>query len=110
MHFLVLSILCETSTTVGLRYTHAMEHQFSLSLYYTHTYLEDSLRLLLSAREALWCSGVVILLFMILTAFLGYITLGTNEFTGRHCYTNLASTIPQIGDILVLVMGRFQCS
>lgn len=27
----------------------------------------------LVAREALWCSGVVILLLMILTAFLGYI-------------------------------------
>ena len=48
----------------------------------------------------------VILLFMILTAFLGYITMGTNEFMGSNSNTNLASTIPQIGDILVLVMGR----
>jgi quinol-cytochrome oxidoreductase complex cytochrome b subunit len=44
--------------------------------------------------------GVVILLLMILTAFLGVcVALGTNELLGGHCYfTNLSTAIPLIRD------------
>lgn len=53
-------------------------------------------------RELLWMLGVVILLLMMATAFLGYVLpWGQMSFWGATVITNLFSAIPLIGDPIV---------
>jgi ubiquinol-cytochrome c reductase cytochrome b subunit len=55
-----------------------------------------------SPRELLWCIGVVILLLMIITAFIGYVLpWGQMSFWGATVITSLASAIPVVGDSIV---------
>lgn len=55
-----------------------------------------------SPREAVWCIGVIILLLMILTAFIGYVLpWGQMSFWGATVITSLASAIPLVGDTIV---------
>ena len=49
-----------------------------------------------------WFSGIIIFLFLIATAFIGYVLpWGQISFWGATVITNLISAIPYIGDILV---------
>jgi ubiquinol-cytochrome c reductase cytochrome b subunit len=53
-------------------------------------------------RELLWIFGVVILLLMMATAFMGYVLpWGQMSFWGATVITNLFSAIPLIGDTIV---------
>lgn len=53
-------------------------------------------------RQLVWASGVVILLLMIITAFLGYVLpWGQMSYWGATVITNLVSVVPKIGTILV---------
>ena len=53
-------------------------------------------------REILWILGVVILLLMMATAFMGYVLpWGQMSFWGATVITNLFSAIPLIGDPIV---------
>ena len=53
-------------------------------------------------RELLWILGVIILLLMMATAFMGYVLpWGQMSFWGATVITNLFSTIPWIGDEIV---------
>src|SRR5947207_12956688 len=61
-------------------------------------------------RELLWMLGVVILLLMMATAFMGYVLpWGQMSFWGATVITNLFSAIPfGIGDwIVTLLWGGF---
>lgn len=60
-------------------------------------------------RELLWILGVVILLLMMATAFMGYVLpWGQMSFWGATVITNLFSAIPLIGDqIVVFLWGGF---
>ncbi|MBK19512.1 MAG: cytochrome b [Rhodospirillaceae bacterium] len=62
-----------------------------------------------SPRELLWMLGVVILLLMMATAFLGYVLpWGQMSFWGATVITNLFSAIPIVGDTIVtLLWGGF---
>ena len=62
-----------------------------------------------SPRELLWMLGVVILLLMMATAFLGYVLpWGQMSFWGATVITNLFSAIPIIGDsIVTFLWGGF---
>jgi quinol-cytochrome oxidoreductase complex cytochrome b subunit len=62
-----------------------------------------------SPREILWILGVVILLIMMATAFLGYVLpWGQMSFWGATVITNLFSAIPVVGDsIVTLLWGGF---
>ncbi|MGY9020728.1 MAG: cytochrome b [Alphaproteobacteria bacterium] len=62
-----------------------------------------------SPREILWILGVVILLTMMATAFLGYVLpWGQMSFWGATVITNLFSAIPIVGDsIVTLLWGGF---
>ncbi|MEX0808389.1 MAG: cytochrome b/b6 [Dongiaceae bacterium] len=54
-------------------------------------------------REILWILGVVILLLMMATAFMGYVLpWGQMSFWGATVITNLFSAVPLIGDDIVL--------
>lgn len=53
-------------------------------------------------REAVWCLGVVILLLMIGTAFMGYsLPFGQQSLWGISVITNLFSVVPFVGTQLV---------
>jgi ubiquinol-cytochrome c reductase cytochrome b/c1 subunit len=53
-------------------------------------------------RELLWIIGVVILLLMMATAFMGYVLpWGQMSFWGATVITNLFSAIPVVGDAIV---------
>ncbi len=55
-----------------------------------------------SPRELLWILGVVILLLMMATAFMGYVLpWGQMSFWGAKVITNLFSAIPLVGESLV---------
>lgn len=60
-------------------------------------------------RELLWILGVVILLLMMATAFMGYVLpWGQMSFWGATVITNLFSAIPVVGDYVVtLLWGGF---
>ena len=60
-------------------------------------------------RELLWMLGVVILLLMIATAFLGYVLpWGQMSFWGATVITNLFSAVPLVGpDIVIWLWGGF---
>jgi ubiquinol-cytochrome c reductase cytochrome b/c1 subunit len=60
-------------------------------------------------RELLWMIGVVILLLMMATAFMGYVLpWGQMSFWGATVITNLFSAIPLVGDeIVVWLWGGF---
>ena len=60
-------------------------------------------------RELLWMLGVVILLLMMATAYMGYVLpWGQMSFWGAKVITNLFSAIPWIGeDLVVLLWGGF---
>ena len=63
-------------------------------------------------RELLWILGVVILLLMMATAFMGYVLpWGQMSFWGATVITNLFSAIPAVGDWIVrLLWGGFSVS
>lgn len=55
-----------------------------------------------SPREILWFLGVIILLLMMATAFMGYVLpWGQMSFWGATVITNLFSAIPVVGDPIV---------
>ncbi|MGB1026145.1 MAG: cytochrome b, partial [Rhodospirillaceae bacterium] len=60
-------------------------------------------------REVLWWLGLVILLLMMATAFMGYVLpWGQMSFWGATVITNLFSAIPWVGeDIVILLWGGF---
>ena len=62
-----------------------------------------------SPREVLWMLGVVILLLMMATAFMGYVLpWGQMSFWGATVITNLFSAIPYVGEYIVtLLWGGF---
>jgi len=56
----------------------------------------------MAPREHLWCSGAVIFLLMMATAFMGYVLpLGQMSFWGATVITNLFSAIPIAGPSIV---------
>ena len=58
-------------------------------------------------REILWMLGVVILLLMMATAFMGYVLpWGQMSFWGATVITNLFSAFPVIGDYIVTFCGE----
>lgn len=63
----------------------------------------------MTPREHLWCSGVVIFLLMMATAFMGYVLpWGQMSFWGATVITNLFSAIPFVGkSIVVWLWGGF---
>ena len=60
-------------------------------------------------RQLVWVSGVIILLLMIITAFVGYVLpWGQMSFWAATVITNLVSVLPFIGnDILLWLWGGF---
>ena len=85
-----------------LRYMHANGASMFFIVVYLHMFRGLYYGSYASPRELLWCVGVIILLLMIITAFIGYVLpWGQMSFWGATVITSLASAIPIVGDTIV---------
>jgi len=81
-----------------LRYLHANGASFFFIVVYAHLFRGLYYGSYFYPRRLLWCSGVIILLLMIITAFLGYVLpWGQMSYWAATVITNLASTVPFFG-------------
>jgi ubiquinol-cytochrome c reductase cytochrome b subunit len=86
-----------------LRYVHANGASMFFLVVYLHVFRGFYYGSFLHPRQFLWSSGVLILLLMILTAFLGYVLpWGQMSFWAATVITNLATAVPYVGDVIVL--------
>jgi ubiquinol-cytochrome c reductase cytochrome b subunit len=92
-----------------IRYTHANGASFFFIVVYVHIFRGLYYGSYITPREALWCSGVVIFILMMATAFMGYVLpWGQMSFWGATVITNLFSAVPLIGkDIVDWLWGGF---
>ena len=92
-----------------IRYIHANGASMFFLVVYIHIFRGLYYGSYLYPRENVWIIGVIILLIMILTAFMGYVLpWGQMSFWGATVITNLASAIPFIGkDIVYWLWGGF---
>ena len=92
-----------------IRYTHANVASFFFIFVYAHIGRGLYYNSYRSPRVAPWSIGVIILVLMIATAFLGYVLpYGQMSLWGATVITNLLSAIPWIGvDFVEFVWGGF---
>jgi quinol-cytochrome oxidoreductase complex cytochrome b subunit len=92
-----------------IRYLHSNGASMFFIVVYIHIFRGLYYGSYLSPREGLWLVGVLILLLMILTAFMGYVLpWGQMSFWGATVITNLVSAIPKIGgEIVIWLWGGY---
>lgn len=82
-----------------IRYIHAVGGSMFFFAAYLHTFRGMYYGSYKSPREILWFLGVIILLLMMATAFMGYVLpWGQMSFWAATVITNLFTAIPLIGD------------
>jgi len=85
-----------------LRYIHMNGASMFFIVVYIHIFRGLYYGSYKAPRELLWMLGVVILLLMMATAFMGYVLpWGQMSFWGATVITNLFSAIPVVGDSIV---------
>jgi ubiquinol-cytochrome c reductase cytochrome b subunit len=85
-----------------IRYMHMTGASFFFAAVYVHIFRGLYYGSYKAPRELLWILGVVILLLMMATAFMGYVLpWGQMSFWGATVITNLFSAIPVVGDSIV---------
>nr|YP_009138130.1 apocytochrome b [Calliarthron tuberculosum]AKG26262.1 apocytochrome b [Calliarthron tuberculosum] len=85
-----------------LRYTHANGASMFFIVVYIHMFRGLYFGSYTKPRHLVWAIGVIILLLMILTAFIGYVLpWGQMSLWGATVITNLVSAVPLIGNSLV---------
>lgn len=92
-----------------LRMYHASGSSFFFLIVYIHIFRGLYYGSYAYPRQWVWVSGVVILLVMIITAFVGYVLpWGQMSFWAATVITNLVSVIPFIGnEVLIWLWGGF---
>jgi ubiquinol-cytochrome c reductase cytochrome b/c1 subunit len=92
-----------------LRYAHANGASMFFAIVYIHLFRGLYYGSYKSPREFLWMLGVVILLLMMATAFMGYVLpWGQMSYWGATVITNLFSAIPLVGhDIVTFLWGGY---
>jgi len=92
-----------------LRYIHSNGASFFFIIVYIHIFRGLYYGSYKAPRELLWMLGVVILLLMMATAFMGYVLpWGQMSFWGATVITNLFSAIPLFGEgIVTWLWGGF---
>ena len=92
-----------------LRYAHMNGATMFFIVVYIHIFRGLYYGSYKSPRELLWILGVVILLLMMATAFMGYVLpWGQMSYWGATVITNLFSAFPVVGDYIVtLLWGGF---
>ncbi|MBI5162697.1 MAG: cytochrome b N-terminal domain-containing protein [Magnetospirillum sp.] len=85
-----------------LRYVHMNGASMFFILVYIHMFRGLYYGSYKSPREVLWWLGVIILLVMMATAFMGYVLVwGQMSFWGATVITNLFSAFPIVGEAIV---------
>ena len=85
-----------------LRYIHMNGASFFFIVVFVHIFRGLYYGSYKAPRELLWMLGVVILLLMMATAFMGYVLpWGQMSFWGATVITNLFSAIPFVGESIV---------
>lgn len=92
-----------------VRYIHANGASMFFIIVFTHIFRGLYYTSYASPRQYVWVVGVILLLLMIITAFLGYVLpWGQMSFWGATVITNLVTAIPFIGnDIVLWLWGGF---
>jgi quinol-cytochrome oxidoreductase complex cytochrome b subunit len=92
-----------------LRYMHSNGASFFFIVVYVHIFRGMYYGSYKKPRELLWIMGVIILLLMMATAFMGYVLpWGQMSFWGATVITNLFSAIPFVGNSIVTwLIGGF---
>eukprot|EP01118_Nematostelium_gracile_P012288 TRINITY_DN4466_c0_g2_i2.p1 TRINITY_DN4466_c0_g2~~TRINITY_DN4466_c0_g2_i2.p1 ORF type:complete len:171 (-),score=4.83 TRINITY_DN4466_c0_g2_i2:1446-1958(-) len=85
-----------------LRYLHANGASMFFIVVYIHSFRGLYFGSFVHPRQLLWVVGVLLLLLMIITAFMGYVLpWGQMSFWGATVITNLFSAIPYFGSSIV---------
>ncbi|MBI4967196.1 MAG: cytochrome b/b6 [Rhodospirillales bacterium] len=85
-----------------LRYLHMNGGSMFFIVVYIHLFRNLYYGSYKAPREILWWIGVIILLAMMATAFMGYVLpWGQMSFWGATVITNLFSAVPVVGDYIV---------
>jgi ubiquinol-cytochrome c reductase cytochrome b subunit len=85
-----------------LRYLHSNGGSFFFIVVYIHVFRGLYYGSYKAPREILWILGVVILVLMMMTAFMGYVLpWGQMSFWAATVITNLFSAVPIIGEAIV---------
>ena len=88
-----------------LRYTHSNGASFFFIAVYIHIFRGIYYGSYKKPRELLWIIGVVLLLLMMATAFMGYVLpWGQMSFWGATVITNLFSAFPVVGQYIVTIL------
>lgn len=86
-----------------IRYVHANGASLFFAVVYIHLFRGLYYGSYKFPRELLWWIGLIILLLMIITAFMGYVLpWGQMSFWAATVITNVFSAVPVIGDPIVL--------
>ena len=81
-----------------IRYMHANGASMFFIVVYCHIFRGLYYGSYMAPRQLLWCSGVIIFILMMATAFMGYVLpWGQMSFWGATVITNLFSAIPYVG-------------
>jgi ubiquinol-cytochrome c reductase cytochrome b subunit len=95
-------IMRDVSNGWFIRYLHANGASMFFIVVYCHIFRGLYFGSYINPREKLWCSGVIIFLLMMATAFMGYVLpWGQMSFWGATVITNLFSAIPVVGQSIV---------
>lgn len=85
-----------------MRYMHAVGASMFFTVVFIHIFRGLYYGSYKSPREVLWWMGVIILLLMMATAFMGYVLpWGQMSFWGATVITNLFSAFPLVGESIV---------
>ena len=108
----VKHIMRDVNNGWAVRYTHANVASFFFIFVYAHIARGLYYGSYKSPRVLLWSIGVIILIVMMATAFLGYVLpYGQMSLWGATVITNLLSAIPVFGqDLVELIWGGFSVS
>jgi len=98
----VQHLMTDVPSGMILRYAHANGASLFFIVVYLHIFRGMYFSSGNQPREIVWISGVIILLIMIITAFIGYVLpYGQMSFWGATVITSLATVIPVVGKTVV---------
>lgn len=85
-----------------LRYMHANGASMFFIVVYSHIFRGLYYGSYMHPRQLLWCSGVIIFILMMATAFMGYVLpWGQMSFWGATVITSLVTAVPLVGTAIV---------
>ena len=85
-----------------IRYAHANGASMFFIVVYCHIFRGLYFGSYMHPRQLLWCSGVLMFILMMATAFMGYVLpWGQMSFWGSTVITSLFTAIPFIGNVIV---------